>query len=65
MSLKDAMKLFEQLGTVPASETDVEAALNTIINSNDISHMSRKGLHNVIWFFVENMERCQIETKAD
>lgn len=65
MSLKDAMKLFEQLETVPAPETDVEAALNTIINSNDISHMSRKGLHNVIWFLVENIERCQIETKAE
>ena len=62
MSLKAAMKLFEQLETVPASKADVEAAINVIINSEDISHMSRKGLHNVIWFLVENIERCGAET---
>lgn len=52
MSLKDAMKLFEQLETVPALESDIEEALNVIVNSNDISHMSRKGLHNVVWFLI-------------
>lgn len=65
MSLKDAMKLFEQLETVPALESDIEVALNTIVNSNDISHMSRKGLHNVIWFLVENIERCNVTTETD
>lgn len=65
MSLKDAMKLFEQLETVPALESDIEVALNTIVNSNDISHMSRKGLHNVVWFLVENIERCNVTTETD
>lgn len=44
MSLKAAMKLFEQLETVPAPKADVEAAINVIIHSEDISHMSRKGI---------------------
>jgi hypothetical protein len=63
MSLKAAMQLFEQLETVPASATDVETAINVIINSNDISHMTRKGLHNVVWFLVDNIERCRVETE--
>jgi hypothetical protein len=64
LSLKSAMKLFEQLDTIPASEEDVEAAMNTILNSNDIAHMSRKGLYNVVLFLVQNIERCRIESKA-
>lgn len=65
MSLKDAMTLFEQLETVPALESDIEEALNVIVNSNDISHMSRKGLHNVVWFLIENIERCNVATETD
>lgn len=64
MSLKAAMKLFEQLETVPAPKADVEAAINVIINSEDISHMSRKGLHNVIWFLVDNLGNCNVETES-
>lgn len=63
MSLKAAMKLFEQLETVSASKADVVEAVDVIINSDDIAHMSRKGLHNVIWFLVENIERCGVETE--
>lgn len=64
LSLKSAIKLFEQLDTIPASEEDVEAAMNTILNSNDIAHMSRKGLYNVVLFLVQNIERCRIESEA-
>ena len=64
MSLKAAMKLFEQLETVPALKADVEAAINVIIHSEDISHMSRKGLHNVILFLVDNLESCNVEIES-
>ena len=65
MSLKAAMKLFEQLETVPAPKADVEAAINVIIHSEDISHMSRKGLHNVILFLVDNLESCNVEIESN
>ena len=65
MTLKDAIKLFEQIETVPAVATDVETAINIIVNSDDFSQMSCKGLHNVIWFLVEHMERYRIEIETD
>lgn len=63
MSLKSAIQLFEQLETVPATKADVVEAVNVIVNSNDIAHMSRKGLHNAIWFLVETIERCRIASE--
>lgn len=63
MSLKSAMKLFEQLDTTPASEDDVEAAVNAVLTSRDISHMSRKGLYNLVLFLVQNIERCHVEVE--
>ena len=63
MSLKSAMKLFEQLDTVPASEDDVEAAVNAVLTSKDISHMTRKGLYNLVLFLVQNIERCHVEVE--
>lgn len=63
MSLKSAMKLFEQLDTVPAFEDDVEAAVNAVLTSKDISRMTRKGLYNLVLFLVQNIERCHVNVE--
>lgn len=60
MSLKHAMKVLEQLDTSPANLKDIEDAINTVIHSDDIAHMSRKGLYNTICVLVDNIRYCRI-----
>lgn len=57
MTLRTAMRMFEKLDTEPAHTSDIVEGLNVILNSNDISHMSRKGLYNALRFMGENLDR--------
>lgn len=56
MSVKSAMSLFEKLESNPQSTSKIVDALNTIIISDDVAHMSRKGLRNAILYMAQNLD---------
>lgn len=56
MSIKSAMSLFEKLESNPQSTSKIVDALNTIIISDDVAHMSRKGLRNALLYMAQNLD---------
>lgn len=56
MSVKSAMSLFENLVDKPQKTSKIVDALNTIIISDDVAHMSRKGLRNAVLYMAENLD---------
>lgn len=62
MSLRPAMQLLENLDKEPKLTSEILAALNAVINSPDISHMSRKGLYMGLRYMVENLDSLAVHT---
>lgn len=56
MSLKTAIKLFENLDQQSVRTQILLDALNVVVNSQDISHMSRKGLYMCLRYIAENLD---------
>ena len=64
MSLKSSMQLLANLDTQPKPTKDILKALNTVVNSPDISHMSRKGLYMALRYLAENLDTLSVTHKG-
>ena len=65
MSVNKAMSLFENLEDKPRTTSEIVDALNTIILSDDLRHMTRKGLRNALLYMAQNLDNIASAGSCD